>query len=91
MFGTFLLFIIYVVTSLGALVCFGAAIYFFLKAKHELQQPRDVSEILKEPSIFLSDYGFSEDGNNYRVWFLRLFAASVGLVILYLLLKLILS
>ena len=91
MFGTFLLFIIYVVTSLGALISLGAAVIFFIKAKGELKQTREASELLKDPSIFLSEHEFSDEGNEYRLWFLRLLSICVGLIVLYLLLKLILS
>ncbi len=91
MFGTFLLFIIYVVTSLGALVSLIAAVFFFLKTKNELHRPREIAEILKEPSIFMSEHEFSEDGNQYRLWFLRLLSTAAGLIVLYILLKLILA
>lgn len=87
MFGTFLLFVLYMAASLGVLVGFGVAIYFLLRANQELTQPREFTEMLKNPSIFLSEHGFSEEGNQYRLRFLQFLGISVGLLILILLLR----
>lgn len=73
--------------SLGVLVGFGVAIYFLLRANQELTQPREFTEMLKNPSIFLSEHGFSEEGNQYRLRFLQFLGISVGLLILILLLR----
>ena len=61
------------------------------KAKNELAQSRELIELIKDPSVFLSDSEFSEEGNQYRLQFLQFLAISVGLIILILLLKLIIG
>ena len=91
MFGTFLLFILYFVVSIGMFVCLGIAIFLMLKAKNELTQPRVFIDIMKEPLLFLSESEFSEKGNQYRIQFLNFLSISAGLIILMLILKLILS
>ena len=91
MFGTFLLFLIYIITTLGIIVGLGSAIFFMLKAKEELSQPKEFIDIIKEPTIFLSENGFSEDGNQSRQRCLLSLSVTVGLIILSLLMKLALS
>ena len=91
MFGTFLLFIIYSAASLGVLVSFGVAIFFLLRAKEELTQPKEIVEILQQPSMFLSEYDFTDEGNHYRLKFLQFLGLSIGLIVLILILKLILG
>ncbi len=91
MFGTFLLFILYVIASLGVLVCFGIAIFSMLKAKNELTQPRDLVELAKDPMLFLNESEFSDEGNQYRQQFLQFLSVSFGLIILLAILKLILG
>ena len=91
MFGTFLLFILYVIASLGVLIGMGAAIFFLLKAKEELTQPKEFIELIRNPSLFLSAHSFSEEGNQCRLRFIQLLGISIGLLILILILKLILA
>ncbi len=91
MFGTFLLFILYIIASLGVLVCFGIAIFSMLKAKNELTQPRDLVELVKDPMLFLNESEFSDEGNQYRQQFLQFLSVSFGLLILLAILKLILG
>ena len=91
MFGTFLLFIIFVIASLGVIVGLGLAIFFLQKATQELNQPRELIEIIKHPTLFMSPEGFSEEGNQFRIWFLLTLSITFGLIILSLLMKLILS
>lgn len=91
MFGTFLLFILYIVAMLGAIVGFGIAIFFLLRAKQELTQPKEIAEMLKDPMMFLSEHDFSEEGNEYRLRFLQFLGISFGLLILILLLRLVLA
>ena len=76
---------------LGIFVGIGIAIYFLLKAKHELTNPRELTDMLKDPAMFLSEQGFSEEGNLYRIRFLQFLGISLGLFILILLLKLVLA
>ena len=71
MFGTFLLFILYMVASIGVLVCVGLAVFFLLRAQQELKHPREFTEILKDPTLFLSAHYFSEEGDQYRLRFLQ--------------------
>ena len=91
MFGTFLLFIIYVVTSLGLLISLGLSVFFFLKAKQELTRPREIVELLANPTLFLSPDEFSEKGEPFRLRFLQASGLCIGLIILFLLLKLVLA
>lgn len=87
MFGTFLLFILYMVASIGVLVCVGLAVFFLLRAQQELKHPREFTEILKDPTLFLSAHYFSEEGDQYRLRFLQFLGTSFGLIILILLLR----
>jgi len=91
MFGTFLLFVLYFVASIGVFVCLGISIFSMFKAKNELTQSREFVELMKEPSLFLNESEFSEEGNQYRLQFLQFLAVSFGLIILIALLKLILG
>ena len=91
MFGTFILFVLYFVTSLGVFACLGISIFSMIKSKNELAQPKDIVELVKEPLLFLSESEFSEEGNQYRIQFLQFLSISAGLIILILLLKLILG
>ena len=87
MFGTFILFILYMVATIGVLVCVGLAVFFLLRAQQELKQPREFTEILKDPTLFLSAHYFSEEGDQYRLRFLQFLGTSFGLIILILLLR----
>lgn len=87
MFGTFILFILYMVASIGVLVCVGLAVFFLLRAQQELKHPREFTEILKDPTLFLSAHYFSEEGDQYRLRFLQFLGTSFGLIILILLLR----
>lgn len=91
MFLTFLLFILYMTTTVGMLACLGLAIFFLFKAKQELDQPREFVEILKDPTILLSERGFSVEGNRNRLLFLQFLGISLGLIALILLFKLMLG
>ena len=91
MFGTFILFVLYFVTSLGVFACLGISIFSMIKSKNELAQPRELVELIKDPLVFLNESEFNEEGNQYRIQFLQFLAISAGLIILLLLLKLILG
>lgn len=91
MFGTFLLFVLYFVASLGVFACLGISIFSMFKAKNELAQPRELAKLIKNPSVFLNESEFSDEGNQYRIQSLQFLFISAGLIILLLLLKLILG
>ena len=91
MFGTFLLFIIFVIASLGVIVGLGLSVYFLLKAKEEMLQPKELVELIKNPAIFMSEDGFSEEGNQLRLRFLLFLSIAAGSILISLLMKLILS
>jgi len=91
MFGTFLLFIFYVLACIGVLITLGAAVYFFLKANKGLIVPLQVGEMLKSPTLLLSETDFSEEGNYDRVRCIQALFVTLGLIILVLLLRLILA
>ena len=91
MFGTFLLFILYVLGCIGVFITLGAAVYFFLQANKGLIVPQQVSEMIKSPTLLLSETEFNEEGNQDRVRCLQSLFVSLGLMVLVLLLRLILA
>ncbi len=91
MFGTFLLYILYVLACISVLISIGASVYYFLQANKGLNVPLQVGEMLKSPALLLSETDFNEEGNQGRVRCIQALFTALGLIILVLLLRLILA